>query len=347
MRYLQRRTSSVRSASSFPQWSFVRALLGAIPFLTSTLAGDVILVSSAKTPGAAGTEWVTGLQVTNPGDVTVPVTPVLSNQAAGGTEVRGRAFSVPPRSQRSFEDALGTLFPGVSPAFGPIRLSATAPLVVTAYVYTRNASGRVGFSFLGQDEEAGFTSGVFAMPPGDVVLGRTNLILMSPDRADASVDLVTESGEVYRVSLGEGGWRQVNGIEGLLSGSVVTFNSSHRLLVLATAIDQVSGQAFPVLPTFASPFEPPPVVLRGQISGCPLGCEGTEIRTDVCACTSDPVTVQYGTEERGVACDATAFLGYEHGDVTIIARGRSWMVAKSWDVPWDPHLGVRATLTCR
>ena len=103
-------------------------------------AETYVLPSSAYSTGAGGAEFHSDVRLLNVTRSTVTVTATFYDQASGAT-VPASPFTIPARSQASFDNVLRTLFAAGLGSYGPIRVEATGALIVSSSVNNVNACG--------------------------------------------------------------------------------------------------------------------------------------------------------------------------------------------------------------
>jgi spore germination protein YaaH len=232
-------------------------------------AFSVVLPSSAFRAGRSDAEFHTDVRVLNLGSAAVTVTATLYDQASGGAATAA-GFAVPGRSQAPFDNVLGALFGKTlaDGAYGPIRFDATGSIVVSSSVNNVNAcgSGAVSGQWLpGLDIRGALTSG--AIPQVAVSFDtstgyRTNLVVMNPSAASATVSVRVRKGDGSLLSsatigpLPPNGFRQVAlddpavfpGVAGKRDTNLwIEFASDQPVLAFASVIDNASGDPFAIV----------------------------------------------------------------------------------------------------
>lgn len=228
-----------------------------------------VLPSSAFRAGRNGAEFRTDLRVLNPGAAAVTVTATFYDQASGAA-VPAAPFAIPGRSQAAHDNILQSLFGRtlVQGAYGPIRFDATGPVVVSASVNNVNAcgTGAVSGQWLpGLDASEALRAGVIPQVAvsSDASTGyRTNLVLMNPSAAGATVSVRVRKGDGSLLSsatigpLPPNGFRQVAlddpsafpGVAGESDSNLwVEISSDRPVLAFASVIHNVSGDPFAVV----------------------------------------------------------------------------------------------------
>lgn len=228
-----------------------------------------VLPSSAFRAGKNLAEFRTDVRILNPGVAVVTVTPTFYDQASG-TVLPAGSFPVAARSQAAFDNVLASLFGRTLEAgpFGPIRFDATGPIVVSASVNNVNAcgSGAVSGQWLpGLDAGEALTSGVIPQVAisADPATGyRTNLVVMNPSAAAATVSVKVRKGDGTLLSsatigpLPPNGFRQVAlddpavfpGLAGTSDANLwIELSSETPVLAFTSVIHNVSGDPFAVV----------------------------------------------------------------------------------------------------
>jgi hypothetical protein len=229
---------------------------------------DVILPSSALSPGRNGAFFRTNVRILNPGPGAASVVPVLHDQVTGGT-VTGAEIIVPPRQQLRLDDVLETVFGRTPPAFGPIRFRTSSPgLVVSSSVENVNAcgSGAVNGQWLGGlDPSRALRAGVLAQLAASADAGagyRTNVVFVNPGEADATVSARVRRGDGSLLSEaqlfvpGSDGFLQRGlddaatfpGVAGTTDTNLwLEFSASEPVLAFASVVHNVSGDPFAIV----------------------------------------------------------------------------------------------------
>ena len=113
--------------------------------------------------GAGGAEFRSDVRIFNPTNAPVNVTPILYDQVTGQT-ITKPVETIPPRSQKAYDNIVGTLFGKTldDGAFGPIRFQTPDTVLVSSSVNNYNACGNGSVSgqwLPGLDAASALTSG--------------------------------------------------------------------------------------------------------------------------------------------------------------------------------------------
>jgi PKD repeat protein len=232
-------------------------------------AFSAVLPSSAFRAGRNGAEFRTDVRILNPGAAPVTVTPRFYDQASGGA-VPAAPFVIAGRSQVALDNVLLSLFGRtlVQGAYGPIRFDATGPIVVSSSVNNVNAcgTGAVSGQWLpGLDASGALRAGTIPQVAvsSDASTGyRTNLVVMNPSTASATVSVGVRMGDGTLLSyatvgpLPPNGFRQVAlddpsvfpGVAGKSDSNLwIELSSDRPVLAFASVIHNASGDPFAVV----------------------------------------------------------------------------------------------------
>ena len=250
-------------------------------------AATYVLPSSAYSTGAGGAEFHSDVRLLNVTRSAVTVTATFYDQANGAT-VPASPFTIPARSQASYDNILRSLFGGGLGSYGPIRFEATGSLVVSSSVNNVNAcgSGAISGQWLpaidvSQALQAGIL-GQLALSTNSATGYRTNVVFMNPGTAPATVTATLRHGDgssigtVTYPSLPADGFRQVS--LGTFPGASTTtdtnlfleFTSDQPVLSFASVINNGSGDPFAIVATADTASQELTVTLPG---GVPLMLE--------------------------------------------------------------------------
>ena len=223
-----------------------------------------VLPSSAYSFGAGGAEFHTDLRVMNAGEAQVTVTPKFYDQSTGQA-YPASSFVVPARNQASFDNVLQSLFGRDLGSYGPIRLEATGPLIVSSSVNNVNAcgSGAVSGQWLpGIDTSKALTAGLLVQLGLSANPGagyRSNVVFMNPGSlaATVSVSLRRGGGSLVGSStigpLAANGFQQISlsslpGTGGLTDTNLyLEFTSDQPVLSFASVVNNGSGDPFAIV----------------------------------------------------------------------------------------------------
>src|SRR5664279_4369403 len=127
-------SSEIRRAVGSGWAARVAVALAAVAFTSGTgQAATYVLPSSAYSTGAGGAEFHSDVRLLNVTRSAVTVTATFYDQASGAM-VPASPFTIPARSQASYDNILRTLFGAGLGSYGPIRLEATGALIVSSSV---------------------------------------------------------------------------------------------------------------------------------------------------------------------------------------------------------------------
>ena len=233
-------------------------------------SGSWFLPSSAYRGGQNGAEFHTDVRIMNLGTTSVTVTATFYDQASG-QPVKAAPFPVTGRTQASFDNILQSLFgkPLSQGAYGPIRFDSSGPIVVSSSVNNVNACGSGATSgqwlpgISASDATTGGAIAQLAVSASGASGYRTNLVVMNPATADATVSVIVRSGAGVLLSKGTIGPLPANGFSqvALDSGTFpgvagrtdtnlwAEFTSDQPVLAFASVINNASGDPFAVVAT--------------------------------------------------------------------------------------------------
>jgi formylglycine-generating enzyme required for sulfatase activity len=266
------------------------AIVIAAALLASTAMGQAatyVLPSSAYSTGAGGAEFHSDVRLLNVTRSPVTVTATFYDQAHGAT-VPASPFTIPARSQVSYDNVLSTLFASGLGSYGPIEFQATGALVVSSSVNNVNAcgSGAISGQWLpGIDVSHALQAGILgqlALSTSSATGYRTNVVFMNPGTAPATVTATLRHGDgssigtVTYPALPADGFRQVS--LGSFPGASATtdtnlfleFTSDQPVLSFASVINNGSGDPFAIVATADTGSQELTVTLPG---GVPLVLE--------------------------------------------------------------------------
>lgn len=280
-------------------------------------SGSWVLPASAFRAGVNGAEFHTDVRILNLGTSTVMVVATFYDQASG-TSARAAEFPVAGRSQVSFDNILQSLFgKGLeSGPFGPIRFDSTGPIVVSSSTNNVNACGAGATSgqwIPGIDMANALTAGAIPQVAVSTTTSggyRTNLVVMNPGSASATVTVRVRAGGGELLSsgtigpLGANGFRQVPlddagtfpGVAGRTDTNLwIEFTSTQPVLALASVINNASGDPFAVLATPDAPSGRMAFVSRqGSVSQIYLmDVDASGLGSNPTRLTSDPNPENY------------------------------------------------------
>ncbi len=234
---------------------------------------DVVIPSTAFSGGANNAEFHSDVRIFNPSTTSpVLVTPVFYQSDANGNvtnTVTAPAFTVPPRSQVAYDNVLASLFGQAKGVFGPIRLQASAPLVVSTGVNNVNAcgAGAVSGQWLpGIDTAQALAAGTLVQlgVSVDAQTGyRTNVDFMNPGASTASVTVKVRRGDGSQLSSNTIAvpanalvQRRLDdastfpGVAGTTDTNLwLEFTSDQPVLSFASVINNASGDPFAIVMT--------------------------------------------------------------------------------------------------
>jgi hypothetical protein len=268
----------------------------------TTQPSGAILPSSAYRTGLDGAEFHTDVRILNLGSSTVTVTATFFDQSSGAA-MSSSGFPVSGRSQASFDNILRSLFGRTlaDGSYGPIRFDSTGPITVSSSVNNVNACGTGATSgqwLPGISTTSAMRAGAIpqlAVSANPSAGYRTNLVVMNPGSASATVGVEVRTGGGMRLSTGTIGPLGANGFSQVALDSAQTFpevvgrtdtnlwidfSSDQPVLAFASVINNASGDPFAVV---ASPDS------GGGASGSWVlpssafraGLNGAEFHTDV------------------------------------------------------------------
>ncbi len=271
------------------------AARGAVAIVGVLLAGKAagqaetyILPSSAYSLGAGGAEFQSDVRLLNVTRSPVTVTATFYDQANGAT-VPASPFTIPARSQASYNNILSTLFGDGLGSYGPIRFEASGALLVWSNVDNVNACGTGAVS--GQlipavDASQALRAGIMgqlALSASSTTGYRTNVVFMNPGTAAATVTATLRRGDgssigtVTYPALPADGFRQVALGSGFPGASGMTdtnlfleFTSNQPVLSFASVINNASGDPFAIMASADTASQELTVTLPG---GVPLVME--------------------------------------------------------------------------
>ena len=234
---------------------------------------DVVIPSTAYSSGANAAEFHSDVRIFNPSTTSpVLVTPVFYQSDASGNVVNtvtATAFAVAPRTQVAYDNVLSSLFGQAKGVFGPVRLEAAAPLIVSSGVNNVNAcgSGAISGQWLpGIDTATALTAGTLVQlgASANSATGyRTNVDLMNPGTSTANVTVKVHKGDGTQISsntiaVPANGLFQRRlddastfpGVAGTTDTNLwVEFTSDQPVLVFASVINNASGDPFAIVMT--------------------------------------------------------------------------------------------------
>ena len=238
--------------------------------LATSAAADVVIPSSVYRRGAGGAEFRSDVRIFNPTSSPVNVTPILYDQVSGQA-ITKPAETIPARSQRAYDNIVGTLFGKTldDGAFGPIRFQTTGTVIVSSSVNNYNACGNASVSgqwLPGLDAASALRTGTLVQLASSVDLSsgyRTNVVFTNPGASDATVDAKVRRGDGTLVSEGTigplppNGFTQVgnwgppfSGVAGTNDTNLwIEFTSDQPVLSFASVINNASGDPFAIVMT--------------------------------------------------------------------------------------------------
>ena len=248
------------------------ARLGAALAACGPLHADVVIPSTGYTSGGGGADYRTDVRIYNPTGHPVLVTPVFyrqANPAAGidaATVTEGN-FTVPARGQVAFDNIIGVLFNQPHGSFGPVRLQAPSPLVVSSGTNNYNGCGNGSVSgqwIPGLDVSLAAQAGSLVQlgTSTNLLAGyRSNVVFVNPsDQLTASIVATLRRGDGSFVSLAllkldPYGFKQINNFLTDYEPAVSTtdtnlwleFVSDNPVFAYASVINNASGDPFAVL----------------------------------------------------------------------------------------------------
>lgn len=116
--------------------------LGASSALAQVTDDSLYLPAAAHTAGRNGAQWRTDVALFNPNSFEVAYTVELLEQDRDNSAPRSRVFAVPAGQGVSHTDILDSVFAATGSA--ALRITASAPLEVSARTYNQTASGTFG-----------------------------------------------------------------------------------------------------------------------------------------------------------------------------------------------------------
>src|SRR5512135_2761957 len=249
---------------------------------TTGQAATYVLPSSAYSTGAGGAEFHSDVRLRNVTRSAVTVTATFYDQA-DGTTVPASPFTIPARSQASFDNILRTLFGAGLGSYGPIRLEATGALIVSSSVNNVNAcgSGAVSGQWLpGIDASQALRGGILgqlALSTNSATGYRTNVVFMNPGTSNATVTATLRRGDGSSIgtttypALPANGFRQVS-LGGFPGASTTTdtnlfleFTSDQPVLSFASVINNASGDPFAIVAAADAASQELTVTLPGGV----------------------------------------------------------------------------------
>jgi PKD repeat protein len=247
-----------------------RLVLAALALIAAGAAfGDVVIPSSVYRRGAGGAEFRSDVRVFNPTSSPINFTPVLYDQVSGQT-LTGPPQTISPRTQRSFDNIVGTLFGKTldDGSFGPIRFQTSGAIVVSSSVNNYNACGNGAVSgqwLPGLDASAAVNAGILVQLASSVDLGsgyRTNVVFTNPGTQPATVTARVRKGDGSQLSsatlnpLGANGfvqignWASFPGVAGNEDTNLwLEFTSDQPVIAFASVINNASGDPFAIVMT--------------------------------------------------------------------------------------------------
>ncbi len=269
----------------------IRFLLAAAVAASGAGSADVVIPSSAFSPGQNSAEFHSDVRVFNPTNAPVNVTPVFYNQANGQTVAAPAPgfVTVPARGQLAFDNILATLFLQAKGVFGPIRFQTTAPIIVSSSVNNVNACGNGATSGqwlpgidVGQALKAGTLVQLAASANGGSGY-RSNVVFMNPGTATANVTTSLRKGDGTLIAaftldpLTANGFKQIGTLSAWLpSPNTLTdtnlwleFTSDQAVLAFASVINNGSGDPFAIVMTAEPNVSAPAPVAAYTISASP------------------------------------------------------------------------------
>jgi hypothetical protein len=267
---------------------------------------NAVIVTAARTPGLAGTQWVTDVELFNPSPEEATALLYYLPRDTDNTIATRRAVTVPPGQAVRLADVVGQLF-GLSKSAGALIVSSSQPLLATSRTSTGSSAGTLGQFVPGLPESAALTAGQESrlIQLSENAGYRTNVgfASVSATPISATITLYRASGELLGklpVTLPPFGSAQVTkilpkiGVASVDDAFAVVRSDTPgaQYYAYASVVDNVSGDPLTVLPVPASASEPLyiPAVAHNP------GLNGTMWRTDLEVANPGAVQASYRIE---------------------------------------------------
>jgi PKD repeat protein len=240
--------------------------------LAAAARADVVIPSSAFSPGQNSAEYHSDVRVFNPTNSPINFTPIFYRSDAGGNvlnTVQMPVVTIGPRQQLTYDNVLQSLFAQSIGVFGPIRLQTTGTLLVSSGVNNVNACGNGSVSgqwLPGIDTSAALKAGTLVQlaASASVTTGyHSNLDFTNPGATAANVTVKIRKGDGTQlssgtISVGANGLVQkalddggaFPGVAGTTDTNLwVEFTSDQPVLAFASVINNASGDPFAIVMT--------------------------------------------------------------------------------------------------
>ena len=252
---------------------------------------NAVIATAAHTPGLAGTQWVTDVELFDPASDAATAVLYYLPRGADNTVATRRVVTVPAGQAVRLADVVGQLF-GLTGSAGALVVSSSQPLLVTSRTSTGSSAGTLGQFVPGLPATAALAAGQEGrlIQLSENASYRTNVGFASVSAAPTSVTVT-----LYRVN---------GGLLGALPVTLPPFGSAQVTEILpeigvasvddafavvrsdtpgaqyvayASVVDNVSGDPLTVLPVRASSSQP---LYLPAVAHNP-GLKGTVWRTDL------------------------------------------------------------------
>jgi hypothetical protein len=267
---------------------------------------NTAVVTAARTPGLAGTQWVTDVELFNPASNAVAALVYYLPRDTDNTAPLRRSVTVPSGQAVRLDNVVGRLF-GLNESAGALTVSCSQPLLVTSRTYTTPSSGTLGEFVPGLGEQAAIVAGQEArlIQLTRNAGYRTNIGFesISAGPIEVAVDLFRATGEFLgekTFSLPPFGAAQATEIFPQIGVTVVddafavvrSDTPGARFFTYAAVVDNASGDTITVLPGQVSGGEPlyVPAVAHNT------GLKGTQWRADLEVHNPGAVQARYSLE---------------------------------------------------
>jgi hypothetical protein len=246
----------------------------------STVGTDLVIPVVARTPGVAGTQWVTDLVLANPGGQDAEVTLVLDASGQDNTVPAATAtVTVPAGGVLELERLLLDTF-GLDPASGTLEILADRPVAAWARISNLGGGGTFGQTVpavpagwaLGGDvppgaDPASQTAFFAGLREDDAWRSNLGAVNLSSTGLELEIEARTASGPAgtpVTLSLPPHSHLQLNrvlealgvpsGTRGITVSVGLAPGSSGRFLTYASRVDNTTGDAVFLLGSSVPPF---------------------------------------------------------------------------------------------
>jgi hypothetical protein len=267
---------------------------------------NVAVVTAAQTPGLAGTQWVTDVELFNPGAYSDPAFLYYLPRDTDNSAPARRSVMVPPGQAVRLGNVVGQLF-GLGGSAGALTVSSPQPLLATSRTYTTSGAGTLGQFVPGLGEETALAAGdearLIQLTRNPSYRTNIGFESITSHPISITVNLFLATGEFLGTktfSLQSFGSAQATEIFPQIGVNVVddafavvrSGTPGARFFTYAAVVDNTSGDSITVLPGEVSSGEPlyVPAVAHNP------GLSGTQWRSDLEVHNPGAVQTQYTLE---------------------------------------------------